>query len=102
MTEFEHYDAIANNPHFSNGIKKKAHMLWMLMAAFLTYYFILLVGAAYFRPLFAEILLGNINFGMVFAISQYVVAGAIALYYAHYMKQVDILMQNVLSAHPTL
>ncbi len=102
MTKYDYFEAIASNPDFSVCIKKKSHMLWMLMVAFLMYYFALLVGAAYFRPLFAAILIGNINVGVVFAISQYVFAGAIALYYAQYMKTVDILMQKVISARPTL
>ena len=102
MSNFEQYDTIINSPNFTASVKKKANMLWILMIAFLIYYFALLVGAAYFRPMFATILFGNINLGMVFAISQYAFAGAIALYYAHYMKHIDQLLQKVATAHHPL
>lgn len=100
MTKFEFYESIARNPRFSEYQQRKARVLWLLMVAFLGYYFALLIGAAYFRPLFASIVFGNMNVGMLFALSQYAFAGAVAMYYAHYMKQVDASMQEVIDAQP--
>ncbi|MEN9866381.1 MAG: hypothetical protein RL748_1971 [Pseudomonadota bacterium] len=93
------YETIANDPGFVLASKKKTRVLWILMLAFLAYYFALLIGAAYFRSLFATILFGHFNLGMVFAVSQYFFAGAIALYYARYMQQVDASMQQIVATH---
>ncbi len=96
MTKSEQYEAIAIDPRFLLGMQKKGRVLWILMIAFLCYYFALLIGAAYYRPLFAEMFWGNLNLGMAFALSQYLFAGGIALYYAHYMKQIDASMADVI------
>lgn len=93
------YQAIANDPRFILQTRKKARVLWILMLAFLAYYFALLIGAAYYRNLFATILFSHFNLGMVFAVSQYVFAGAIALFYARYMQQVDASMQQIVATH---
>jgi uncharacterized membrane protein (DUF485 family) len=68
------------------------------MLAFLVYYFALLIGAAYYRSLFATILFGHFNLGMVFAVSQYAFAEIIALYYAKYMKKVGLAMQQIIAS----
>ena len=67
-------------------MRRKAGMIIMLTAASLVWYFGLLFGAAYYKPLFATILTGNINFGMAFAISQYLFAAIIVVIYARFMK----------------
>jgi uncharacterized membrane protein (DUF485 family) len=100
MSKFEYFESIANNPAFSRYQEGKARILWLLMAAFLCYYFALLIGAAYFRELFASMVFGHVNVGMLFALSQYVFAGVVAVYYANYMKKVDTSMQEFIDAHP--
>jgi uncharacterized membrane protein (DUF485 family) len=92
------YEVIAKDPQFISTIANKSRVLWILMVAFLIYYFALLIGAAYYRSLFATILFSHFNLGMVFAISQYAFAGAIAVYYARYMKKVDLSMQQIIAA----
>lgn len=92
------YEVIAKNPQFISTIADKSRVLWILMLAFLVYYFALLIGAAYYRSLFATILFSHFNLGMVFAVSQYLFAGGIAIYYARYMKKVDLAMQQIIAA----
>ena len=46
------------------------------------YYFLLPIGAAYFTDLFSTKLWGPINFGLVFAFSQFIVAWLIAFFWA--------------------
>jgi uncharacterized membrane protein (DUF485 family) len=77
-------------------MQAKGRVLWRLMIAFLIYYFALLIGAAYYRPLFSLMVTSNLNFGMFFALSQYLFAGAIALFYAYYMKKIDASMADVI------
>lgn len=98
MHKQEEYEAIASDPRFHANIQRKGRMLWLLMLAFICYYFALLAGAAYYRPLFSELCIGKLNVGMVFALSQYAFAGGIALYYAHYMKSVDSAMHELVAA----
>jgi uncharacterized membrane protein (DUF485 family) len=100
MKKIHVYQLIANTPQFAKVIERKARILWTLSLLSLGYYFALVAGAAYLRPLFASVLIGNINVGMVFAASQYIFAGGIAFIYAHYMKQIDLSMQSILKANP--
>jgi uncharacterized membrane protein (DUF485 family) len=95
------HEIIAESPLFTEVIQKKSRILWILSIVSLTYYFALVVGAAYYRPAFASILFWQINFGMLFALSQYLFAGGIAFIYAHYMKKIDSSMQSILKANPT-
>jgi uncharacterized membrane protein (DUF485 family) len=99
MSNSKQYEAIANDVRFQLCMRQKSRMLWILMTAFLCYYFALLAGAAYYRPLFAQMLIGNLNLGMAFTLSQYLFAGAIALVYAQYMKKVDTTMQELIRNH---
>lgn len=94
------HEAIANSPQFAEVIQRKSRILWILTILSLIYYFALVIGAAYYRPTFASILFWHINFGMAFALSQYLFAGGIAFIYAHYMKQIDLSMQAILKANP--
>jgi uncharacterized membrane protein (DUF485 family) len=75
--------AIAKNPKFVELHHKKQAFLfgwWIFSSA---YYFLLPIGAAYAPGLFKVKMIGVINFGYVFALSQFFVSWALALYYAH-------------------
>ena len=52
------------------------------MAISLLYYFALPVGAAYYQNLFKMQVWGVINVGLLFALSEFVVAWLIAFYYS--------------------
>ncbi len=59
------------------------------MAFAIVYYFLLPIGAAYFTDLFKVKLWGVINFGLLFALSQFIVAWGIAWYYARKAGEFD-------------
>ena len=74
--------AIDADPRFQRLHSRKTRFLMGLMIFSVAYYFLLPVGAAYFAELFKVKLWGPINVGIVFAMSEFVVAWAIAYYYA--------------------
>ncbi len=74
-------DVIAD-PRFQALHRRKTTFLWGLMAVSVIYYFLLPIGAAYYQDLFKIRVWGVINVGLLFALSEFVVAWAIALYYS--------------------
>jgi uncharacterized membrane protein (DUF485 family) len=74
--------AIDTDPRFQELHSKKSRFLWTLMIISVIYYFLLPVGAAYFTDLFKLKLWGPVNFGILFALSEFIVAWGIAYYYA--------------------
>jgi uncharacterized membrane protein (DUF485 family) len=76
------WDAIIRDPRFQSLHQRKTRFLWGLMALSVVYYFLLPIGAAYYQDLMKVRIWGVINIGLVFALSEFVVAWAIALYYS--------------------
>jgi uncharacterized membrane protein (DUF485 family) len=74
--------AIDTNPKFQALHRKKTVFLWGLMVFSLVYYFLLPVGAGYFQELFKIKVWGVVNVGILFALSEFVVAWAIAFVYS--------------------
>lgn len=74
--------AIDADPRFQRLHSRKTHFLLGLMLFSVAYYFLLPVGAAYFPELFRIKLWGPINVGLVFALSEFVVAWGIAFHYS--------------------
>jgi uncharacterized membrane protein (DUF485 family) len=74
--------AIDADPRFQDLHRKKSTFLWSLMIFSVIYYFLLPIGAGYFPGLYAKKIWGPINFGLLFALSQFIVAWAIAWIYA--------------------
>jgi uncharacterized membrane protein (DUF485 family) len=62
--------------------RRKASFLWGLMALAVAYFFMLPVGAAYFQDVFKVRVFGVINVALLFALSQFVMAWAIAVIYS--------------------
>jgi uncharacterized membrane protein (DUF485 family) len=81
------WDAIIRDPRFQSLHRRKTLFLWGLMAISVVYYFLLPIGAAYFQDLFKVRVWGPINVGLVFALSEFVVAWAIALIYSRKASQ---------------
>jgi uncharacterized membrane protein (DUF485 family) len=81
--------AIDSDARFQSLHKRKSRFLWGLMAFAVVYYFLLPVGAAYFTDLFKVKVWGVINFGYLFAYSEFVVAWVIAFVYARKAKSFD-------------
>jgi uncharacterized membrane protein (DUF485 family) len=76
------WDAVIADPRFQALHRRKSAFLWGLMAFSVVYYFLLPIGAAYFQDLFRIRVWGPINVGLLFALSQFVVAWGVALYYS--------------------
>lgn len=74
---------IDNDPRFQELHRKKTFFLWGLMVFSMIYYFLLPVGAAYFQDLFKIKVWGPVNVGLLFALSEFVVAWVLAWYYSH-------------------
>ncbi len=62
--------------------RRKSRFLWRLMAFSVIYYFLLPAGAAYFTDLYRLPVWGPVNVGLVFALSQFLVAWGVAFIYA--------------------
>ncbi len=76
------WTAVIADPRFQRLHRRKTAFLWGLMAFSVAYYFALPIGAAYFQDLFRTRVVGVINVGLLFALSEFVVAWGIALYYS--------------------
>ena len=74
--------AIDADPRFQALHRKKTKFLWSLMIISMVYYFLLPIGTAYYTDLFKIKVWGAINVGLLFALSQFIVAWAIAWIYA--------------------
>jgi len=74
--------AIDADPRFQALHAKKTRFLWGLMILSVVYYFLLPIGAAYFQALFRIQVWGPVNVGILFALSEFLVAWTIAGVYA--------------------
>jgi uncharacterized membrane protein (DUF485 family) len=76
------WKAIDSRPEFQELHRKKMGFLWGLMVFSLFYYFLLPIGAAYFQDIYKIKVWGPVNVGILFALSQFVVAWFLAFWYA--------------------
>ena len=83
--------AIDADPRFQRLHAKKLAFLSGLMIFSLIYYFLLPIGAAYYPDLYRIKVYGVVNVGILFAMSQFVVAWGIAFYYTAKAKDFDIM-----------
>jgi len=74
--------AVIRDPRFQQLHRRKSLFLWGLMIFSVVYYFLLPIGAAYHQELFKTRVWGVINVGLLFALSEFIVAWAIALLYS--------------------
>jgi uncharacterized membrane protein (DUF485 family) len=83
VPETDHYDwqALASDARFQTLHRRKTRFLWGLMMFSVAYYFLLPVGAAYFQDWFRIRVHGPINVGILFALSEFVVAWGVAFLY---------------------
>ena len=76
------WSAVIADPRFQKLHRRKVTVLWGLMAFSVFYYFLLPVGAAYYQDIFKIRVWGVINVGLLFALSEFIVAWAIAVFYS--------------------
>lgn len=98
VPEVVDWDALIRDPRFQSLHRRKSVFLWGLMTLSIAYYFLLPIGAAYFQDLFKIRVWGVINVGLLFALSQFVVAWVIALVYSRKASRDFDVMAAELSA----
>jgi uncharacterized membrane protein (DUF485 family) len=76
------WDTVIADPRFQSLHRRKQGFLTRLMIFSVVFYFLLPIGAAYFQDLYSVKVWGVVNFGLLFALSQFVVAWGIAIYYS--------------------
>ena len=90
------WSAIVSDPRFQNLHRKKSRFLWGLMAFSVAYYFLLPIGAAYFQQLFVIKVWGPVNVGLLFALSEFLVAWGIAFHYSRRAnREFDAMAQEI-------
>lgn len=76
------WSALDSDPRFQDLHRRKSRFLWGLMIFSVIYYFLLPIGAAYFQELFRTRVWGPVNIGILFALSEFVVAWLVAFVYS--------------------
>ncbi len=82
MTRQRNWEAIAASPKFQALVARKRRVLTGLMLFSILYYFLLPLGAAYQQDLFKQQVWGPLNVGLVFALSEFIVAWGVAIIYS--------------------
>jgi uncharacterized membrane protein (DUF485 family) len=89
------WSAIEADRRFQALHARKSRFLWGLMAFSVVYYFLLPIGAAYFTDLYRVKVWGAINVGLLFALSQFLVAWGIAWFYARRASEFDAMADEI-------
>ena len=93
------WETIAGNSKFIELKRKKRSFLFSWWAVATIYYLLLPVISGYFPEAFRVKVIGPINFGYIFILSQFVVAIGVAGFYAHVAnKDFDRLTKQLLDA----
>lgn len=82
MTQEKVWEAIAASPRFQELVRRKRRVLSGLMLFSILYYVLLPLGAAYAHDLFSRQVWGPLNVGLLFALSEFVVAWGVAVIYS--------------------
>lgn len=94
-TQTIQWSKIEADPRFQRLHAKKTAFLWGLMAFSVFYYFLLPIGAAWFIDSYKIKLWGPVNVGLVFALSQFIVAWGIAWFYSIKAAQFDAMADEI-------
>ncbi len=89
------WKAIEADPKFRALHRRKSRFLWGLMVGAIGVYFLLPLGAAYVPALYAHRLWGPINVGLVFALSQFLIAWSVAFWYARRASEFDRIAHEI-------
>lgn len=97
MAETTQWDVIAQHESFIELKRKKRNFLFSWWVISTIYYLLLPILSGYFPELFRVKVIGPINFGYLFILSQFVMAIGVAAYYAHVAnKDFDRLTRQLL------
>ena len=94
------WNAVIADPRFQVLHRKKQGFLAGLMIFSVIFYFMLPIGAAYFQDLFKVKVWGVVNVGLLFALTQFVVAWLVAFCYSRRAgSEFDRLAREIGRAH---
>ena len=89
------WTAIDNDPRFQRLHARKTAFLMGMMVFSLIYYFLLPIGAAYFTDIFRQKVFGPVNVGLLFALSEFIVAWGLAFFYSVKAQGFDEMAQEL-------
>ncbi|WP_018150451.1 DUF485 domain-containing protein [Leeia oryzae] len=103
MTTAYNWTAIQADPRFQALHAKKTRFLWTLLAFSVVYYVMLPIGAAYFQNIFKIQVWGPLNVGLVFALSEFIVAWGVAIIYSRRANnEFDVLAREIVEQAHTM
>ena len=76
------WQAIDADLRFQRLHREKSRFLWSLMAFAIAFYLMLPLGAAWFPEVFRTQVWGPVNVGLLFALSEFLMAWGVAFFYA--------------------
>ena len=79
--------AIDADPRFQQLHRRKSRFLWSLMAISIAFYLLLPLGAAWYPEVFRRRVWGPVNIGILFALSEFVMAWTVAALYARHASR---------------
>lgn len=94
-TQSLNWSAIDADPRFKELHRRKSLFLWGLMAFSVVYYFALPLGAAYMTDLYKVKVWGPVNVGLLFALSEFIVAWGIAFVYSRKAAEFDLMAEEI-------
>jgi uncharacterized membrane protein (DUF485 family) len=90
------WNAVIDDPRFQSLHRSKQGFLTRLMIFSVAFYFLLPIGAAYFQGLFRIKVWGVVNVGLLFALTEFVVAWSVAFYYSRRASsEFDLLSREI-------
>jgi len=100
LTSAIDWNAVIADPRFQSLHRGKQRFLTGLMVFSVAYYFLLPIGAAYFQDIFRIKVWGVVNVGLLFALSEFIVAWLVAFYYSQRAGvEFDRLAQEIAADH---
>ena len=97
------WQAIDADPRFQRLHREKSRFLWSLMAFAITFYLLLPLGTAWFPALFRTRVWGPLNVGLLFALSEFLMAWGVAFAYArHAGRRFDALAAELVREAPAI
>jgi uncharacterized membrane protein (DUF485 family) len=87
--------AIDADPRLQSLRARKSRFVWGLTIFSAIYYLLLPIGAGYFTDLYKVRLWGVLNLGLLFVLSQFLMAWVIAWYYARRARQFDAMADQI-------
>jgi uncharacterized membrane protein (DUF485 family) len=94
------WEDISRSPEFLLLYRRRRRIQLGLLWAALLYYFALPIGAGYFPEVFRIQVFGPVNVGLLFALSQFLVAAIVAIAYARISaRKLDPLAHALAAKH---